>query len=110
MFDTGDHSRSFMECHQDIILFQRILEMSDFQPTSTESATLTPASRRNKADADNFTGALAPVQLRLPADMISSLRLMSIQTGRSMSDLAMECLTTDSTVPKSWITSRRSAG
>ena len=84
--------------------------MSDFQPTPTESATLTPASRRNKADADNFTGTLAPVQLRLPADMISSLRLLSYQSGRSMSELAMECFTTETIITKTWVTSRRSVG
>jgi hypothetical protein len=84
--------------------------MSDFPPTPTESTAATAATKRNKSDADTFSGPLAPVQLRIPADLISSLRLLSYQSGRSMSELAIECLTTEAIIAKTWITSRRSAG
>ncbi len=84
--------------------------MSDFPPNPTESTAATAATKRNKSDADTFSGPLAPVQLRIPADLISSLRLLSIQSGRSMSELAIECFTTEAIIAKTWITSRRSAG
>jgi len=84
--------------------------MSDFPSNPTEVTAATAENRRIKSDADAFTGPLSPVQLRLPADMISSLRLLSYQSGRSMSELAMECFTTETIITKTWITSRRSVG
>lgn len=84
--------------------------MSDFPSTPTELAAATAETKRIKSDADAFTGPLSPVQLRLPADMISSLRLLSYQSGRSMSELAMECFTTETIITKTWVTSRRSVG
>jgi len=84
--------------------------MSDFSPNPNESTAATAETKRIKSDADAFTGPLSPVQLRIPADLISSLRLLAYQSGRSMSELAIECFTTETIIPKTWVTSRRSAG
>jgi hypothetical protein len=58
---------------------------------------------------DEFTGSQTAVQFRLPADLVLSLRLQSFDTGRSMSDLCFEALTTETAIAKSWVSSRRSA-
>ena len=73
---------------------------------STPAATPT----RSRKVVDEFTGSQTAVQFRLPADLVLSLRLQSFDTGRSMSDLCFEALTTETVIAKSWVSSRRSAG
>jgi len=74
----------------------------------------TPASssqRRRPAAAtssrDEFTAPPAPLQVKLPQDLIQSLKLHSIATGKTMSDLVLECLTSDQQISKAWISTRR---
>ena len=68
--------------------------------------------RRRSAPASNtsadFTGNPVPSQFKLPADLLQSLKLISIQEGRSMSSIVFDCLTTDRTVNKAWVATRRS--
>lgn len=75
---------------------------------SRESAP-TPTPQRSRKIADEFTGAPTPAQFKLPADLIASLRLLGIQTGKSMSELVFEALTTETTIPKAWVSTRKSA-
>lgn len=79
------------------------------QLPSRETASAPPVARSRKTARDDFTGAQTPVQLRLPADLVTSLRLLSFDTGKSMSDLAFEYLTSELSVPKAWVSTRKSA-
>jgi len=62
---------------------------------------------RSRKTADEFTGPTTPTQLRLPSDLITSLRLLAFQSGRSMSDLALEALTSEATIAKAWVSTRK---
>lgn len=78
---------------------------------SPESAPETPApsARRRKQNqtTNEFTGSLVPVQFKLPADLAQSLKLHAIDTGETMSEIVLRCLTTGDTVAKAWISTRK---
>ncbi len=74
---------------------------------SSSASSQASSSSRSRKPADEFTGPVTPCQLRLPADLVQSLRLLAIQSGRSMSDLAIEALTTETAVAKAWISTRK---
>lgn len=82
----------------------------------TESAasdpTPAPTTRRKSrtsSAAPEFTGTLAPIQLKLPADLIQSLRLAAIDQNETMSAVVLRCLTSPDVVTKMWVSSRRTA-
>ncbi len=58
--------------------------------------------------AGDFTGNPVPGQFKLPGDLLQSLKLISIQEGRSMSAIVLDCLTSDRTIGKAWVSTRRS--
>ena len=77
------------------------------QTTATPSAPAPTRSR--KQAADEFTGSLTSLQVRLPADLVLSIKLQSFESGKSMSEIVLESLTSDAMIAKSWVSSRRSA-
>ena len=58
---------------------------------------------------EEFTGPNAALQVRIPRDLIVSLKLHSLQNDRTISDIVLECLTTDTAVTKAWVQTRRAA-
>ena len=72
-----------------------------------DAQSAAPSARSRKSSQNDFTGTTAPVQLRLPSDLITSLRLLSYDTGKSMSELVLEALTTETTIPKAWVSTRK---
>ena len=54
-----------------------------------------------------FTGSSVPLQVRLPQDLVQSLRLLSIQQNRSMSEIVLDCLTSGEVIAKAWVTTRK---
>lgn len=58
---------------------------------------------------DEFTMPAAPLQVKLPQDLIQSLKLHSVSSGKTMSDLVLDCLTSDQQIAKAWISTRRAA-
>jgi len=59
---------------------------------------------QGKAD---FTGPNTPMQVRLPSDLVMSLKLQSAMSGRSISELVLACLTSAESIPKTWAVSRK---
>jgi len=55
-----------------------------------------------------FGGALVPLQVRVPQELIQSLRLLSIDTGRTVSEIVLESLTTGKAIDKAWVARRKS--
>ena len=53
--------------------------------------------------AEQFTDPPQALQIRLPRDLCKSLKLMSIQEGRSISSIVFDCLTTQQMASKCWI-------
>ena len=74
---------------------------------SSSAASQGSSSSRSRKASDEFTGPATPCQLRLPSDLITSLRLLAFQSGRSMSDLALEALTSDQQISKAWVSTRK---
>ena len=69
-------------------------------PEDVRARMRKPSTSTNR---DDFTGDMVPLQIRVPNDLSQSLRLQSIMTGRTVSDLALEALTSSELIPKSWI-------
>lgn len=65
------------------------------------------ASRSSSGPNGDFTGSPTNLQVKVPIDLVQSLKLMAIQQNRSMSEIVFECLTTESVVTKCWIATRR---
>ena len=86
---------------------------SDELFTDTDSgveSSPAPSRRRKQVDtANQFSGPTAPVQFKLPADLISSLKLHSINTNESMSDIVLRCLTSADLIEKAWISTRKAS-
>ena len=67
----------------------------------------TPARRRRRASSSaEFTGPLVPAQFKIPSDLLSSLKLLSFDSGETMSALVIKCLTSSESVPKCWLQKR----
>lgn len=67
-----------------------------------------PAKRRKRATAaGEFTDSPAPIQFKLPGDLCRTLKLLSIQQGKSMSEIVLEALTSDTVIRPVWIASRK---
>jgi hypothetical protein len=64
--------------------------------------------RRKTSSASEFTGAPSPIQFRLPTDLITSMKLLSLQENVTLSELALRLLTTSEVCPRVWV-SRRNA-
>lgn len=69
-----------------------------------------PSRKRSRSTSNDaeFSGPLAPIQLKLPADLIQSLRLAAIQQNETMSAVVLRCLTSSDSVARMWVSSRRS--
>jgi len=59
--------------------------------------------------ASQFTGPTTPVQFKLPADLVQSLKLHSINSGETMSDIVLRCMTTADLIEKAWISTRKAS-
>mgnify|MGYP003145673657 CR=1 FL=1 len=78
--------------------------------TEHQPAASNQASRKPKAPQstrEDFTGPPAPLQVKIPTDMIQSLKLHSISTGTTMSELVFDCLTSPQMLGKAWISTRK---
>ena len=73
----------------------------------TQQPAATP--KKSKSSREQFSGALQPLQVKLPDDLIQSLRLIAISQGKTLSDLTLEFLTSPQLVQKAWV-SHRQAG
>ena len=84
-------------------------DTSDDGGSGAAESESTPRKRRRSAtSAADFDGALVPIQLKLPEDLCSSLKLLAFSNRETMSEIVLRCLTSSETVPKVWL-SRRGA-
>ena len=84
--------------------------VQDVTETEQQPAASNQVSRKPKAPlstAGDFTGPMAPCQLKIPTDLIQSLKLHSISTGKTMSELVFECVTSPEMLGKAWISTRK---
>lgn len=79
---------------------------TDNESAEPEDARRRSRSRRRPAAAAEFNGPLICCQLKLPADLVSSLRLLAYDSNVTMSELALRCLTSPETVAKCWLQKR----
>ena len=66
-----------------------------------------PSRRRKQSQLGReFTGQLVPAQFKLPHDLVQSLRLHSVDTSETMSEIVLRCLTSADKIAKAWINTR----
>ena len=89
------------------------LALSDELASDTDTTPETPAPSRRKSrevnTASQFSGALVPVQFKLPADLVQSLKLHSINSGETMSEIVLRCMTSADLLEKAWISTRKAS-
>lgn len=56
-----------------------------------------------------FAGALVPLQIRVPQDLVQSLRLLAIDQNKTVSEIVLESLTSGVKVEKAWVARRKGA-
>ena len=71
--------------------------------TSRQDPPARPTKKQPTSTLVDFNGGLQHLQVRLPSDLCQSLKLASIQEGRSISDIVLECLTSQNMVAKKWV-------
>ena len=81
-------------------------ENQDDEPNEGSPRSSTPR-RKPVSSTGDFTAPTQPLQVKVPADLIQSLKLHSIAQNKTMSELVMECLTSPEFLQKAWISTRR---
>lgn len=69
-----------------------------------------PARRRQagkESTIGEFTGGNVPLQVKVPSDLVQSLKLHAINRGMTISELVLECLTSEASIGKAWVSTRR---
>lgn len=82
----------------------------DVAPAARPTEPVERSSRSSRESREDWSGPQTPIQVRLPADLIKSLKLQGFDTGKSISELVLECLTTAATIERTWVSTRRKAG
>lgn len=57
----------------------------------------------SSSTADQFIEPSQALQVRLPRDLVKSLKLMNIRDEKSISEIVLECLTSKRMIQKCWI-------
>ena len=87
-------------------------EPAALAPMQHEPDEIKEPTRRKKevaSTAPDFTGPSVPLQVKLPQDLVQSLKLHAIANNETMSDIVFRALTSEAFVGKAWISTRRSA-
>jgi hypothetical protein len=85
----------------------RALSGGSFSPRSEQE--LESSQEPSVSTTDDFKESLVPLQVRVPADLRDSLKLLSHSTGQSMSELVLKCLTTQEVISKAWVSTKRNS-
>lgn len=72
-----------------------------------ERRTLKKKRRTNTRS--QFKEARTACQVKLPTDLLQSIRLQAVSQGRTISDIILDCLTSEQMVSFTWISSNREA-
>ena len=68
-----------------------------------------PKPKEMASTRDQFNGTSTPIQLKLDSELIQSLKLHAIDSGKTMSEIVMECMTSKQLVKRAWISTRQSS-
>lgn len=82
---------------------------TDIPAVEPTTASRKPRTQAPQSTREDFAGPNAPLQVKIPTDLIQSLKLHSISTGKTMSELVLECLTSPEMLGKAWVASRKAA-
>jgi hypothetical protein len=78
-------------------------------PADNADPEAAPKRPRKAAPENLFTGQPIPLQVRLPSDLVRSLKLLSYDTNTTLAELVLQYLTTSASCPKVHV-SKRHAG
>lgn len=82
---------------------------SDSSSSSDTPAAETTPRRRRRAGAGEWSDHVTPIQVRLPADLVKSLKLLALENDQQLSEIVLQFLTSSESVSKVWVAGRRSA-
>lgn len=85
-------------------------ETTPAAPAADASDEPKESSRRKReapTTAADFTGPQVPLQVKLPQDLVQSLKLHAIANNETMSDIVFRALTSEQFIGKAWISTRR---
>lgn len=74
---------------------------------ATDSGGGARRRKRPEASSNEFTGSPVPLQIRVPSDLVQSLRLLAIDQDRTVSEIVLEAITTGQRVDKAWVARRK---
>jgi len=80
---------------------------SSVHESADESKEGTRRKREAATTAADFTGPQVPLQVKLPQDLVQSLKLHAIAGNETMSDIVFRALTSEQFIGKAWISTRR---
>ena len=83
--------------------------VEDLTQSSTPARRKPTAKPEPVSSREDFTNPAAPLQVKIPTDLIQSLKLHSIANGKTMSEMVLDCLTSPEFLQKAWISTRRAA-
>ena len=85
-------------------------EVSRFpELASVDRSTPLRRDEPKASPAEEFGGAMVPLQVRVPASVRESLKLYAIKSGQPMSTLVFNLLTTQEMLKKSWVSTKKVA-
>ena len=77
--------------------------------SENEQPPVQPKTVARKFKTIEYVGALTPAQIRLPQDLLVSLRLHAIKENSSVSKLIHQCLISNKMITKAHVTIRDAA-
>ena len=108
MSDSFEYGHTFTDLDTSLELNKKlevIASAEKVEPSPPKKMkTREPSSTR-----DQFNGTTTPIQLKLDSELIQSLKLHAISSGKTMSELVMECMTSKDMIKRAWITVRQQA-
>jgi len=91
----------------------KLAEIADPIPTVTPREVASAVKRGRKAPEPTSTrdsfdeSSQQLIQLKLPSDLVASLRLHSIQNRQTLSEIVLDALTSQTMIHKAWVATRQ---
>lgn len=108
MSDSFEYGHTFTDLDTSLELSKK-LEVIASEEKVEPSPPKKMKAREPSSTRDQFNGTTTPIQLKIDSELIQSLKLHAISSGKSMSEIVMECLTSKDMIKRAWITVRQQA-
>ena len=108
MSDSFEYGHTFTDLDTSLELSKKLEVIASEEKVET-SPPKKMKPREPSSTRDQFNGTTTPIQLKIDSELIQSLKLHALSSGKSMSEIVMECLTSKDMIKRAWITVRQQA-